>query len=135
MSEKEKPLPRPPKTPFGRKRRFEGNEEDVSLMADRMGAAMAEGKLEEFLQREMPDNEYARTLAAMMMGMTGMMPPGSFPSAPEKKSEEHSEKTEESKPPQERLSAPQPPEDVINAVNAVVEEREQDPYREDGGEG
>ena len=78
MSEKEKPLPRPPKTPFGRNR-FEQREEDAPLMADRMAAAMAEGKLEEFMKEEMPDNDYARALASMMMGMTGMMPGGSLP--------------------------------------------------------
>jgi hypothetical protein len=44
-----------------------------------MAAAMAEGKLDEFLKQEMPDNAYARNLATMMMGMTGMMPPGGAP--------------------------------------------------------
>ena len=43
-----------------------------------MAAAAAEGKLEDFLKQEMPDNEYARNLANMMMGMTGMMS-GSMP--------------------------------------------------------
>ena len=38
-----------------------------------MAQAAAEGKLDEFLKQEMPDNEYARNLASMMMGMTGMM--------------------------------------------------------------
>jgi len=74
MSSKEKPLPKPPNTAFGRKKQFEQSEEQASLLADRMAAAMAEGKLEEFLKKEMPDNEYARNLATMMMGMTGMMP-------------------------------------------------------------
>jgi len=74
-SDKEKPLPKPPTTAFGRRNRPE-QEDQTTLMADRMAAAMAEGKLEEFLQQEMPDNEYARNLATMMMGMTGMMPAG-----------------------------------------------------------
>lgn len=117
MSEKEKPLPRPPTSAFGRKRRFEENEGDVPLMADRIAAAMAEGKLEEFMKEEMPDNDYARTLATMMMGMTGMMP-GAFPSPSGKEAEEHSEKTEEVKLPEETPSPVQPPENVINAVHA-----------------
>jgi hypothetical protein len=76
MSNKEKPLPKPLNRAFGRKKQFEQPEEQDALLADRMAAAMAEGKLEEFLKREMPDNEYARNLATMMMGMTGMMPAG-----------------------------------------------------------
>ena len=117
MSEKEKPLPRPPKTPFGRNR-FEQREEDAPLMADRMAAAMAEGKLEEFMKEEMPDNDYARTLATMMMGMTGMILPGAFPSPSGKEAEEHSGKSKEVIPPGEMPSAVQPPEDVINAVHS-----------------
>ena len=74
MSEKEQPLPKPPTKAFGRKNNFEEQEEQASLMADRMAQAAAEGKLDEFLKQEMPDNEYARNLASMMMGMTGMMP-------------------------------------------------------------
>ncbi len=76
MSKKEKPLPTPPKRPFGRGKKFEGEEEKSELTADRMAMAAAEGKLDEFLKKEMPDNEYARNLASMMMGMTGMMPEG-----------------------------------------------------------
>jgi hypothetical protein len=74
-SDKEKTLPKPSTTAFGRNKRSE-QEDQTTLMADRMTAAMAEGKLEEFLKQEMPDNEYARNLATMMMGMTGMMPAG-----------------------------------------------------------
>ena len=68
-----KSLPKPPSTPFGRKT-FREQQEDQELIADRMAAAAAAGKLEEFLKKEMPDSEYAKTLANMMMGMTGMMP-------------------------------------------------------------
>jgi len=75
MSEKERPLPKPPTTPFGRKRPFEEKEDNAPLMADRLAAAMAEGTLDEFMKQELPDNEHARTLAMMMMGMSGMMPP------------------------------------------------------------
>ncbi len=71
---KDKPLPTPPTTAFGRKRPPEQSEDQGGLVADRMAAAMAEGKLDEFLKKEVPDNEYARNLASMMMGMTGMMP-------------------------------------------------------------
>jgi hypothetical protein len=74
-TDKEKPLPKPPTTVFGRRKRSE-QEDQTTLMADRIAAAMSEGKLEEFLQREMPDSEYARNLATMMMGMTGMIPAG-----------------------------------------------------------
>jgi len=37
-------------------------------MADRMARAIAEGKIEEFLQTEMPGNEKARKLARLMSG-------------------------------------------------------------------
>jgi len=74
-----KPLPTPQTTAFGRKKRFEEDEGQEPLTADRMAAAMAEGKLDEFLKQEMPDNEYARNLATMMMGMTGMMPTAAVP--------------------------------------------------------
>ncbi len=82
MSNKEKPLPKPPGTPFGGKKRFEHEEEQASLLADRMAAAAAEGKLEEFLEKELPGSEQARTLARMMLGMTGMMPSGDQPPSP-----------------------------------------------------
>jgi hypothetical protein len=118
MSKEEKPLPKPPQSPFGRKKCFEGVEQEGPLMADKMAAAMAEGRLEEFMKEEMPDNEYARSLASMMMGMTGMMQPGAFPSSSGSGAEEHSAKTEEVKMSEETPSPVQPPEDVINAVQA-----------------
>jgi ABC-type sugar transport system ATPase subunit len=113
MSKKERPLPRPQKMPSGR-RRFEEREDDAPLMADRMAAAMAEGKLDEFMKEEMPDNEYARTLAAMMMGMTGM----TFRSPAVKETEEHAAKTKEVRPSEETQAAIHAPEDVIRAVQA-----------------
>jgi len=85
MSQNEKPLPKPPSTPFTRKRAGVHGDEQEPLTADRMAQAMAEGKLDEFLQKEMPDNEAARKMATMMMGMTGMMPmggPSMMPAAP-----------------------------------------------------
>ena len=87
-------------------------------MADKMAAAMAEGKLDEFMKEEMPDNDYARSLAAMMMGMTGMLPPGAFPSSSGSGAEEHPTKTGEVKLSEETPSPVQPPEDVINAIHS-----------------
>jgi hypothetical protein len=82
MSDNEKPLPKPPKTPFGKKRMSEEEQEgQAPLMADQMAMAAATGNLDEFMQQNIPDNEHARKLAMMMMGMTGMMPPGAFPGA------------------------------------------------------
>jgi hypothetical protein len=78
MADNEKSLPKPPNRAFGHKSKFEHPEEPGSLMADRMTLAAAEGKLDEFMKQEMPDNAYARNLASMMMGMTGMMP-GAMP--------------------------------------------------------
>jgi hypothetical protein len=116
MSKKEKPLPKPPGTAFGRKKRFEHEEEQASLFADRMAAAAAEGKLEEFLEQEMPDSEHARSLARMMLGMTGMMPSGG-----ERSSSQSLEKTEqhlssESGAAEQTLSSGEMSEDVVKAV-------------------
>lgn len=86
MSEKENQLPKPPRTPFGRRH---GDEDEGGLphqlMADRMAMAMAEGRLDEFMRENLPDNEQTRQLAMMMMSMTGMMPPTGFP-APDRQS-------------------------------------------------
>ncbi len=142
MSKKEKPLPRPPKPPFGR--RLEEKEESVPLMADRLAAAMAEGRLEDFMKEEMPDNKYARTLAAMMMGMTGMMP-GISPAGEETK--EGAERSEDQKPSDKTTSGTSEmeiPEDVIRAVRSgdvkdvmdllAREHRKQMPDAEPGSE-
>ena len=82
-------------------------------MADQMAMAMSQGKLNEFLQKELPDNEHARKLAEMMMGMSGMMPAGGI--AP--KTEEFS-KEPASEEHGKRSSDAQPPEDIANAVQA-----------------
>ena len=115
MPKKEKPLPKPPSTPFGRKRSFEDNENRGPLMADQMAMAMSQGKLDEFLQKELPDNEHARKLAEMMMGMSGMMPSGGFSGNPVPKTEEFTKAPEEHG---ERSSEARPPEDIVNAVQA-----------------
>src|SRR6266540_6002203 len=81
MADKDKPLPKPPNKAFGNKKRFEEEDDQSTLIADRMAAAMAEGKLDEFIKQELPDNEYARNLVSMMMGMTGMLPMGGGPAS------------------------------------------------------
>ncbi len=76
MTEKKKPLPRPPRKGFGPKR---GPDIQEPLSADKMAAAMAQGKLDEYMSQEFQGNEQAQKLAKMMMGMSGMsgmMPTG-----------------------------------------------------------
>jgi hypothetical protein len=80
MTDKDHALPKPPHKAFGGKKRFE--EDQSTLIADRMAAAMANGKLDEFIKQELPDNVYARNLTSMMMGMTGMLPMENGPAAP-----------------------------------------------------
>ena len=84
-------------------------------MADQMAMAMSQGKLDEFLQKELPDNEHARKLAEMMMGMSGMMPSGGFSGNPVPKTEEFPKAPEEHG---ERSSEARAPEDIVNAVQA-----------------
>jgi hypothetical protein len=117
MSKKEKPLPKPPTAAFGRKKQFGQEGVQESLLADRMAAAMAEGKFDEFLKHEMPDNEYARNLATMIMGMTGMMPAGGALSShsPEPENKEHSTSSENAAP-AEISSSEEIPEDVKKAI-------------------
>ncbi len=117
MSKREKPLPKPPRTPFGRKRPEEEEQEAGGLIADKMAAAMAEGKLEDFLKQEMPDNEYARNLASMMMSMTGMMPSAAEPSGQQIPGPEAGTPPTERAPGQ-ALSAEDVPEDVKKAVQS-----------------
>jgi len=106
MAENERPLPRPPKTPFGKTQ--PGPEEGgQGLLADRMAEAAALGKLDEYLERELPDSEQARALAKMMMGMTGMMPGGASPVPQGERAVDRPEGSE---------AASAPPEDVIRAV-------------------
>lgn len=84
-------------------------------MADQMAMAMSQGKLDEFLQKELPDNEHARKLAEMMMGMTGMMPAGGFSGNPAPEREEFS-KGPAPEEHVERSSDIQSSEDIVNAV-------------------
>lgn len=91
VADQKKPLPKPPTSAFGRRKPMpEQNAQD--LIADRMAEAAATGGLEDFLSRELPDSEHARSLATMMMGMTGMMPTAAPPKEP------HAAKTESAGP-------------------------------------
>ncbi|MHB8836764.1 MAG: hypothetical protein ACYC9Y_13830 [Candidatus Methylomirabilia bacterium] len=81
MSESDRPLPTPPRSRFGRDSREEAGAAP-GMISDRMALAAAEGRLEEFLQHEIPEGEAARNLAMMMMGMSGMMPTESPPWPP-----------------------------------------------------
>jgi hypothetical protein len=112
MSEKEKPLPQPPSTPFGLKKRFEQPGDDSQLVADQLAMAMAEGKLDEYIEQEMPDNEYARKLAMMMMGMSGMadIAPPTQKDAAKRSGEERDEVMPEAK------GLLKPPEDLVKAA-------------------
>lgn len=114
MSRGKRRLPKPPASPFGRKLHSEDEEEPGALIADQMAGAMAEGRLEEFLKKELPDNEYARKLSMMMLGMTGMLPQGHGLPAPTEKSPDSSVGEESV-----REDAPvRLPEDVATAVQA-----------------
>jgi hypothetical protein len=119
MAEKDKELPRPPNRAFGNKKRFEEEDDQPTLIADRMAAAMAEGKLDEFIKQELPDNEYARSLVSMMMGMTGMLPMGSGP-APLPAPEQQPAATEKAGAgPDEQISpVAVVPEDVRKAIES-----------------
>lgn len=73
MTESDRPLPTPPRSRFGRDAQEEAGPAS-GMISDRMALAAAEGRLEEFLQHEIPQGDHARNLAMMMMGMSGMMP-------------------------------------------------------------
>lgn len=118
MTQDDKPLPKPPNKAFGRKKRFEAEDDQTALLADRMAAAMAEGKLDEFLKQEMPDNEYARSLASMMMGMTGMLPMGGGPVAPLSPAQEQQPVSSEIKIEEQISTSAEVPEDVRKAIES-----------------
>jgi hypothetical protein len=82
MKKKERALPRTPKTPFGRQRPAQEPSEGKPLLADKLAEAAALGSLEGFIDQELPDSEYARSLANMMLGMTGMLPQAAASSPP-----------------------------------------------------
>ncbi len=76
MSEKKKPLPAPPDSPFSPKKRFRKFRKPEPLTADGMIQATAEGKLDSYLEQRFQDNEQAKNLARLMINLTGMAPPG-----------------------------------------------------------
>jgi hypothetical protein len=112
MSEKEKPLPKPPGQAFGRKTFHEG-EDNAPLLADKIAEALAGGKLDEFIEQEIPDSEQARTLVSMMMGMTGMLPPEGLEQGRKTAFGPSGEKTSEEAP-----VAAEPPQDLRQAAQA-----------------
>jgi hypothetical protein len=69
----DRPLPTPPRSRFAEEAREE-RDAASPLTADRMAQAAAAGQLQEFLQHEIPEGEHARSLAMMMMGLSGLMP-------------------------------------------------------------
>ncbi len=113
---KNKPLPTPPTVPFGRRKPFEESKGHEPLTADRMAAAMAEGKLDEFLKQEMPDNEYARNLATMMLGITGMMPGTGVLQGAHPASGSQQPPSPEGEMPEKGVSAGDAPEDIQSAI-------------------
>jgi hypothetical protein len=116
MSKKERDLPKPGKTPFSRKRPENEGQDDL-LIADQMALAAAEGKLNEYLEQEIPEGEYARKLARMMMGMTGILPHEGGMTVDEEVLCSTSEAAETGQV-QEGEAASAVPEDVVNAVRA-----------------
>jgi hypothetical protein len=119
MADKNKPLPKPPNKAFGNKKRFEEDDDQSTLIADRMAAAMAEGKLDEFIKQELPDNEYARNLVSMMMGMTGMLPMGGGPaSSPSPAQQPVAVETIGAGPEEQISPAAEVPEDVRKAIES-----------------
>jgi hypothetical protein len=109
MADKNKPLPKPPSRPSGKSRPF-GEQEEPTLLADRIARAVAEGRMEELMGTEIPDNEQARKLVSMMMGMTGMSLPPDFEPAAGKQGGQNGPETG-------RGAAPEaPPEDIIKAT-------------------
>jgi len=121
MVDHDKTLPKPPNKAFGNKKRFEEEDDQSTLIADRMAAAMAEGTLDEFIKQELPDNEYARNLTSMMMGMTGMLPMGGVPAVSPSPAPEQQLATMETTGtgPEQRISpAAEVPEDVRKAVES-----------------
>jgi len=113
----DKPLPKPASTPFTRKKASE-HREDQELTTDRMAEAIAQGTLDEFLTREMPDNEAARKLATMMMGMTGMMPMGGAPMTPPTPATTQQPQSSEMNAAEQVSSSGEVPEDVRKAIES-----------------
>jgi len=81
MPKKKGQLPEPPQGPFSRKKTF-GEDTGSPQMADRLTAAMMEGRAEEFMDEEFGDIPGAKQLAMMMLGASGMSPASVSPPKP-----------------------------------------------------
>lgn len=115
MSDSEKPLPRPQGSPFGPGKRFEQENGESPLLADEIAIAASHGKLDEFMQKNMPDNEYAKSLTMMMMGMTGMLPPEGSHSMPKNDNEAASVDVA---PSDKTIPETEVPGDAVNAIHS-----------------
>lgn len=112
MTERDRPLPTPPRSRFGR----DSQEEDgppSGMISDRMALAAAEGRLEEFLHHEIPEGDHARNLALMMMGMSGMMPL-EVPAGPPQPVSPHSATAPA--PDEQTAVSPEVPPEVLAAI-------------------
>ena len=112
MTDSDRPLPTPPRSRFGSDSREEAGPAS-SMISDRMSLAAAEGRLEEFLQHEIPEGDHARNLAMMMMGMSGMLPT-EMPSGPPPAAAAHPATPSASDPP--IASSAEVPPEVLAAV-------------------
>lgn len=118
MSDKNKELPKPPTTPFGRKKRFGDDVQEEPLLSDKMTMAMAGGKIDEFMGKEFGDNENARKLASMMMGMSGMGPGVMPQGVTNSGAEEKAQNAETPDTPDKSVAPPTeaPPEELMKAA-------------------
>ena len=105
MTKRNRSLPSPPGRRFGptENRPEEGSD---GLLEEKLAQAAAMGKLDEFMDEHFKDNEHARRLASMMMGMTGMAPAVSSAGA----------RTDHGKKAPTDKSAGPPPEDIVDAA-------------------
>jgi len=112
MTEHDRPLPTPPRSRFGSDSREESSPA-AGMISDRMALAAAEGRLEEFLQHEIPEGDHARNLAMMMMGMSGMMPL-EVPAGPPQAVSPHPPVAPA--PAAQTATAPEVPQEVLAAI-------------------
>ena len=122
MPKNKKPLPTPPnKKPFGHHQGSESSQNSEGMIADKMSVAMAQGKLDSFIEKEFDGNKNASKLANMMMGMTGMGQGFAPPTSPAPEAHQETPpsetKTEADAPtPEEALKGIAPPEEILKAT-------------------
>ncbi len=116
MTKKDRPLPKPPKTPFGTKKFFEEDESANALMFDRMAEALADGTMNEFIKQELPDSVYGRKLTELMMGLMGMMPIHDLNDG--SKDQKSMSATNGAEGGESEPQAHEPPEDIQRAVQS-----------------